>query len=83
MIAAAAIRAERALARIEDDLGQVQPPRRQAQTFECFRCFLDREQSLEGLLRLRPGAGLEGRATGRQIVNRLRGAHSRIISSAS
>ena len=83
LIAPAAIGAERALARIEDDFGQVQPPRRQAQTFERFRRFLDREQAFEDLLCLLPRAGLEGRATGPQIVNRLRSAHNRIISSGT
>ena len=82
VIAAAAIGTKGALARIEDDLGEVEPPRRQAQTFERFGRLLDRQQPFEGFLRLRPGSGFESCATGGQMVNRRRGAHSRIISSS-
>ena len=62
LIAALAIGAKRALARIEDDLGEVEPPGREAETFERLRRFLNGEQPLEGALRLLPLAGLEGRA---------------------
>jgi hypothetical protein len=50
------IGAKRALARIEDDLGEVEPPGRKAQTFERLRRFFNGEQPLERALRLLPGA---------------------------
>jgi len=44
------IGAKRALARIEDDFGEVEPPGRKAQTFERLRRFFNGEQSLEVLV---------------------------------
>ena len=62
------IGAKRALARIEDDLGEVEPPGRKTQTFEPLRRFFNGEQPLERALRLLPGAGVQGRAASGQIV---------------
>ena len=79
-VAAAAVGAIGALARIEHDVREVEPPRRQAETFERFRRFLDRQRPFEGVLRLLPGARLEGHPTGGQIVDRLRRRHCRNYS---
>ena len=75
LIAAAAVRAIRALAGIEHDGRQIEPPRRQAEAFERFRRFLGLHRPFEGLERLLPGSRLEGHTTGGQIVGRLREGH--------
>ena len=80
LIIAVAIGAEGALTRVEDDLAAIEPPSREPETFERLGDLLDRQDAFEGLLRIRPCACVQGHTTGSQIIDRLRGAHSRIIS---
>ena len=59
LVAAAAVGAIGALARIEHHLREVEPPGRQAETFERLRRFLNGEQPLEGALRVLPLASVQ------------------------
>src|SRR4030095_13949606 len=54
LIAALAVGTEGALARVEHDLGEIEPPCGEAETFERLRRFLHRQQVLENAVRLRP-----------------------------
>src|SRR6266850_3216801 len=74
-IAAVAILAIGTLPRIEDDAGEVEPPRGEAETLQCLRRLLGRQCALEGVLRLLPGSRVEGGLAGGKIVDRSRGRH--------
>ncbi len=76
-VAAVAVGLVGALARIEDDGRQVQPPRSQAEPFQGFRRLLGREGPFERLPGLQPGPRFEGHPASRQIVDRLRRGHFR------
>lgn len=75
LIAAVAVGAIGALARIEHDVREVEPPRGEAEALQRFRCFLDRQRTFERALRLLPGARVQRDTTGSQIRERLRGPH--------
>ncbi len=54
-IVALAVQAVRTFTRVEEDLGKIEPPRRDAETFERFRTFAQGQRGLERGACLGPG----------------------------
>ena len=69
VVAAAAIAPERAFARVEDDVGAIEPPGGQAEAFERFRRLFDLQRALERALCVRPCSRLERGAPCCEIVH--------------
>jgi hypothetical protein len=67
-VIAFAVKAERPLARVEHDVREIQPPRRQAQPLERLRRFAGGERGVERRARLGPGCPREGRGARRAVV---------------
>ncbi len=78
VIALAKIQTISTLSRIENEVGEIEPPRSDSQTFQRFRCFTIAECMLESRTRVHPGAPRERFVPGNAFAW-LRKTHNRSL----